>query len=359
MARRPDKGSKDIFIIAAITMVIVGALIFYLLRILGHAEKHVDTVKKTKIKYSESLTWRSDKAASEDKVKSDYMNYRTQTKADYGDLNLTKNSFILMGKMTHLKELRMTRATFKESWLKYLTNLPLRHLGLHATPISDKSIPVILSIKGLESLEIGDTEVTDQGLAELSASRSITHLEINLGRRITNDGIKNLANMPQLRILEFAGSKNVTAACLADLTPLRNLENLGINYLQVEPKDLDVLEEFKRLSLIDASDCSLNDSCVARIARVPSLTVINLNGSNLTDKGLEKLTSLKNLQLLSLKDCPNLTDRGIQELQQKLPRCHVVYPKRTGLAKKLQREDVQMELLLLKDEAKNELEKMK
>ncbi|MCA9817213.1 MAG: hypothetical protein KC652_19025 [Cyanobacteria bacterium HKST-UBA01] len=359
MARKPETGSKDIFIIAAIALVIVGALIFVLLRIVGHAEKHVDTVKKTKVKYSESLSWRPDSAISEDKIKADFKNSRNQTAADYGDLNLTKNSFVLISKMPMLRDLKLIRTNFKEKWLNILADMNLRYLALHGTPITDKSIPILLKMKNLESVELGDTEITDKGLEELSASKTINHLEINLGRKITNRGIESLDKMTQLKVLEFSGSKNVTAACLAGLSNLKDLEQLSIKYLTVGSEDLDALKQFKKLILLDASECSLDDRALQGIAAVKSLNVLNINGSNITDDGIEKLSGLKSLSLLSMKDCPNVSEKAAEKLKKRLPGCHIVHTKRSGFANKLKQDNVRMELLLLKDEAKNELEKMK
>ncbi|MEZ4486637.1 MAG: hypothetical protein R3C24_19030 [Cyanobacteriota/Melainabacteria group bacterium] len=357
MARRPETGSKDIYIIAAIALVIVAALIFFLLRIVGHAEKHVDTVKKTKVKYSESLSWRPDSAISEDKIKADFKNSRNQTAADYGDLNLTKNSFVLISKMPMLRDLKLVRASFKEKWLNILADMNLRYLALHGTPITDKSIPILLRMKNLQSVELGDTEITDKGLEELSASKTINHLEINLGRKITNKGIESLDKMTQLKVLEFSGSKNITAACLAALADLKNLEQLSIKYLKVGSEDLDALKQFKKLTLLDASECSLDDRALQGIAEVKSLNILNINGSNITDDGIEKLYGLKNLTILSMKDCPNVSRKAVKNLKKGLPGCHVYHSRRSGLAKKLEQDNVRMELLLLKDEARNELEK--
>lgn len=359
MTRRPDDGSKDIYIIAAITLVIVGALIFYLLRIVGHAEKHVDTVKKTKVKYSESLSWRPEEALSEDKVKADFKNSRNQTVADYGDLNLTRNSFILISKMPSLKDLKLTRASFKEDWLNILTDTNIRYLALTGTPITDKSIPILLRMKKLEKLEIGDTEMTDKGLEELSKSKTINHLEINLGRKLSNEGIKNINEMTQLKILEITGSKMITGACLKDLSNLENLEQLSIRCLKVEDQDLDGLAKFTRLYQLDASECNLDDRALEKISKIKSLNGLNVNGSAITDNGLIKLASLSNLKSLFIKRCKNVSASGVKELQKRLPDCHIVYSNKNNFAKKLERDDVKMELLLLKDEAKNELEKMK
>ena len=58
-------------------------------------------------------------------------------------------------------------------------------------------------LKGLQSLNLINTRVTDAGLMELATLKSINTLELS-GTQVTNAGIKNLQKeLPNWKILEF------------------------------------------------------------------------------------------------------------------------------------------------------------
>lgn len=54
--RTRNTGRIDILIIALITLFLIASLTLVILKIVKQSEDHVDTVKKTKIIYSESLS---------------------------------------------------------------------------------------------------------------------------------------------------------------------------------------------------------------------------------------------------------------------------------------------------------------
>lgn len=356
---RKNSGRMDILAIALISLILVGGLIFVLLRIIGHSEEHVDKVRKTKVKYKEALRWRPDSKFTENRIRADFAQSSGRREADYGSFDLSEKSMKLIGKMSRLKSLNLTRATLKDEWLAYLTSIPLHRLTLHGTPITDKAVPYLLMMKQLEFLTIGDTELTDKGLEELSSSKSIKSLEINMGRCLTNDGIKHLGKMLQLEHLEISVSKTLTGKFLAYLTDLKNMQYLCLENIQVKPEDLAYLSSFKRLGVLDLSNCNLTDKDIHEIAKITSLTYLNVTGSNFTDKGLRKLSKLKRLTHLTMKDCPNVDQAAVENLEAALPQCQIKYSQATSLSKKLGREDVKMELNFLKFEARKELEKSK
>lgn len=354
---RRDSGRTDILAIALIAVILVGALIFFLLRIIGHSEEHVDKVRKTKIKYNESLRWRSDSKRSESRIRADFAQSSGRKHADYGDLDLNEKSVKLIGKMTRLEELKLSRSTIQDDWLVYLTKLPLKTLSLQGTLVTDKAVPYILQMKKLNSLSIGDTELTDKGLKELSSSKSITHLKINLGRRITNDGIKYIGEMTQLEQLELPSSKHLSGACLVYLKDLRKLNFLNLDSMKIRSEDLVFLSSLKKLSILELSNSGLTDKDAAEVANVASLEILSLRGSDITDKGLLSLLNLKRLKRLNIKDCPGVKESAVQKFKAAVPGIKIKYSPMSTISEKLSREDVKMELDFLKLEAANELEK--
>jgi hypothetical protein len=278
---RRSSGKFDLLIIAIIFLLIFGAFIFVLFQIIGHSEEHVETVRKTKVIYNESLRWRPEGQMCEANIRNDLMKFPDRKSAEYTNLNLDEKCLKLIGRMSGLQDLKLTRSTIQSSWLKHLTTLPLRSLGLNSTAITDKAIPIILSFPNLNGLGIGDTEVTDKGLELLSASKPLRRLELNLARNVTNNGIKHVGKLTQLRELEIGESRHLTGKCLSYLKDLKNLRFLGLDSISLTDDDLSGLSSFERLSVLDISNCQLTDKSLVEIVKCGSLTNLNLSGTNL------------------------------------------------------------------------------
>lgn len=358
MGTRGSSGKFDLLIIAIIFLLIFGAFIFVLFQIIGHSEEHVEKVRKTKVIYNESLRWRPEGQLCEASIRDDLMRSPDRKSAEYTNLNLDEKCMKLIGRMSALQDLKLTRSTVENAWLVHLKNLRLRSLGLNSTAITDKAIPLILSLfPNLNSLGIGDTEVTDKGLELLSASKTINRLELNLARNITNDGIKHVGKITQLRDLEIGESRHLTGECLSYLKDLKNLRFLSLDSMSPTHDDLRCLASFEQLHSLDLSNCQLTDADLVEIVKCGSLTTLNLTGNNFTDKGLMSLEKLKNLILLTIRNSPNLHKQSVKKFRLAMPNCNVVYSPSTKFTEKMSRQSVQEELQFLQNEAEIELKK--
>ncbi|MCA9803952.1 MAG: hypothetical protein KC777_18405 [Cyanobacteria bacterium HKST-UBA02] len=356
ISTRSRSGRLDIVIIAVVSLLIVAGLIYVIFQIIGHSEQHVDAVRKTKVNYDESLDWRPDAKLSEKRIRDDLARHPSQKKADYSELEVNENCMKLIGRMSKLRELKMTRATIKDPWLRYLAPLPVRSLGLHGTPLTDKGVPHLLKLQCLTHLIIGDTDVTDEGLELLSQSPTINNLEINLGRCITNNGIKHLGKMTRLTILDIGNSPKVDGRCLRYLKDLKNLSHLNIEAIPVKPEDLSVLSDLPLVAL-DVGNSRISDACVPELAKIKTLTILSLTGSDFSGESIKALARLKNLRHLSLKNCPNVDEKSVQKLQAMMPDCNVKYSQMTALTEKIKRVEMKQEVQFLESEVKKEMDK--
>lgn len=261
--------------------------------------------------------------------------------------------------MKNLKNLKLTRAVFEPRWLEHLSDLPLKVLGLSGTPLTDEAITYTVDMKDLESLDIGEAEVTDKGLKLLSSAKSITHLDINLARHITKDGIRHIGEMKQLRKLELATCRKVTEKCLANIVNLNNLAYLNLRDMKIVPGNLSYLSSLKNLLMIDLSNCNLSDPLVSEVAKIDSLYNLNISGSNFTNKSLPELAKLKHLNRLVIKNCPKVDECAVKKFQTILPGCRVKYSHSNSLSKKLKSDEYRMEVEFLKNEASTQLKKLK
>ena len=95
------------------------------------------------------------------------------------------------------------------------------------------------------SFHLSDKPIDDKALALV---RNLNHVvEINArGTNITDEGVKQLVGLPDLRRLNLAKT-NVTDACLIYLVPLTNLEYLNLYGTKVTDQGIEVLANLTNL----------------------------------------------------------------------------------------------------------------
>jgi hypothetical protein len=127
-------------------------------------------------------------------------------------------------------------------------------------------------IKGLRSLGLGLTEVTDEGIKHCKAFKKLHYLE--LPAKVTDAGIAELKELAELREIWLYETK-ITDDGVKHLTNFGNLETLAFR------------------------------SC------------------RITDKGLIQLKGLKKLRRLLLYST-DVTPAGVEELRKALPECDIL-----------------------------------
>jgi Leucine-rich repeat (LRR) protein len=359
ITRRKDSGEFDILIIILIALFLVAGLIYVLFQIIGHSEEHVDTVRNTKVIYKESLRWRPDSELCESRIRQDLIKSPNRKKVDYADLNLSEKCLKLIGQMSRVEKLNLSRSTVQDQWLEHLIELPLRWLSLEGNPITDKAIPFILKMKNLKYLCIGDTELTDKGLEMLAAHRSLKTLVLNSSRCVTDDGIKHVGKMKQLTGIELINPAALTGQCLASFTNLKDLLSLKLENICVAPEDLRYLSGLKNLRDLDLSNCQLTDLSLVEISSIDSLKKLNLTGSAITGKGLMLLTKLSRLSALTVMDCPDLDEKALAKFRLAMPQCFVEHSVASALSEKMSGADLKKGVEFLEEEVSRELKDTK
>ncbi len=173
-----------------------------------------------------------------------------------------------------VKRLSLRRCQkFTNASMKYLLGLPLIYLDLHETPLDDSGMKDICQIKTLLYLDVCDTDVSDKGCVDLpnlsnlrvlrihktpitgralddivkipklrELDASFTEVHENLGALkqtklkklelerclLTNESLKNVAQLPLLVSLSLRGNDNITDDGLLLLKSLKNLRVLFV-----------------------------------------------------------------------------------------------------------------------------------
>ncbi|MGN8058988.1 hypothetical protein ACTJKN_22055 [Pedobacter sp. 22163] len=113
-----------------------------------------------------------------------------------------------------------------------------------------KNIPT--ELPGFASI---DSLVDDEYLAMLFAKVSVMGSIYLKETRVTDEGVKLISNVKQLKDLTLMKHENITKACLPYLNKLTDLEYLDIWRTKIRLEDIWVLKDLKNLKELHISPC--------------------------------------------------------------------------------------------------------
>jgi internalin A len=173
------------------------------------------------------------------------------------------------------------------------------------------------TIKSLEDgspliiLLLGNTRITDEGLASIA---SVTHLErLSLPRQITDAKLRELSGLTSLRSINLNRSK-ITDKGLAILAKLPHLESLNVGGTRITDAGAKILGTMSSLKQLDISETAITDRGIQQVARCSNLESLYLN-RHLTDAGIASVASLTKLKILDVSGS-QITDAGMVALKK-------------------------------------------
>lgn len=95
------------------------------------------------------------------------------------------------------------------------------------------------------------------------------------------------------------------------ITQIEFPESSNLTYKFLAP-----LEKLKKIETLLLSDCQIQDDALVAIKNLTTLHKLDLHDTDITDKGLSHIKELKNLTHLSLQKNLQITDEGLQVLNQ-------------------------------------------
>ena len=240
--------------------------------------------------------------------------------------------------------------------------------------ITDEDIWRLQAFKGLTTVGLGHTSITDAGLehlAEVEKSRflfkrttliagmtttqagfqayneyaELTTLYID-NTRITDAGVKVLVSLPKLTTLGLGHTRTtdvalktvgelgnlttlyidntrITDAGLEQLKGLKHLTTLGLGHTATTDAGLKTVREHADLTTLYIDNTKISDAGLEEVGRLKNLTTLGLGHTATTDAGLKNLAGLTRLRTLYL-DNTRVSDQGIAELKQALPDVRVI-----------------------------------
>ncbi|MBX9687706.1 MAG: hypothetical protein K2X27_13445 [Candidatus Obscuribacterales bacterium] len=174
--------------------------------------------------------------------------------------------------------------------LKFLT---LKDAALEAQVLNE-----IAGKKELEVLRLNDSDLNDEGLAHVIASKkNLYWLECHASQ-ISNNGLKHLSSLKNLKKL------NVSRCDIGDegisyLLNCKGLESLDLGNTNVTDKSIELLLKLPKLDNLNLENTQVTKACLETLTRFPSLKGLNING--LQNVSIEELRSFQ--RRLKQKDC--------------------------------------------------------
>ena len=200
----------------------------------------------------------------------------------------------------------------------------VKRISLHDAQITDEGLRTLGDLPQLRSGSTsGMRPITDAGLAHLVKLERLDGLNISR-TKVTDAGMVHVGKMKSLTMLRMDGLK-LTDKGLAQLKGLTNLWLFAAGGSDITDKGLEHIAAFKKLDLLGLDGTKVTDAGMKHIVGLSKLTRLSLQNTAITDTGAKELHALKGLTVLDLSGT-KVTDRCMADLESALP--HLVKPQR-------------------------------
>ncbi len=192
--------------------------------------------------------------------------------------------------------------------------------------LNDKRIAQLTALIKLEYLQTNKAQITDDGIKPLACLKNLRNLKFfHPGKSFSGAGLVHLVEMPNLEQLTVAGSLEFNddgMAAVAKLTRLKEFRtwhagstNEGVKALR-DLKNLKSLHLGQRLTY--KQPASPNDETIAILAEFKSLESLRLEEARLTFSALQRLKQLPALKKLTLGGI-DIAKEDFERLKKELP----------------------------------------
>lgn len=237
-------------------------------------------------------------SAANDRVISELSRIPQLQKLDLSGTKVTGGSATAFGSMRELTELTLVSTAADDQVVASLISLPIRKLNLASSRITNASLPMLLKISTLESLDVSSCGITGVGFKGFGKS-DIKELNVGL-TKFSLEGFKAIRGMKSLEKL------NVYGAGL--------IQNDACN----------VFRTFPKLKTLNAGKNGVADPGMVRFFKGhKTLEELELHyNQGITDNGLAALIAVKTLKVLDVSNT-SCGAAGAQELKKHLPECTI------------------------------------
>ena len=209
---------------------------------------------------------------------------------DLEGTDVTSRSFEHIAGMTRLRVLRVGHSRVEDEGFENLAPLErLEELSIGGNKMSGRALPLLKLLPALRRLDLGGRQRTDSGmwsvalsdfnldaLAELTDLESLDLRDLPIG----DNGVARLTSLVRLRELNLSGTE-VGAEGLAALAKLPRLETLRLWRAEaVDDRAAEALAAFDGLEALDLTETSITGAGLRRLVGLGSLKRLYIGGSD-------------------------------------------------------------------------------
>lgn len=137
----------------------------------------------------------------------------------------------LLSECSSLRELSLTGASIQGDGLKHLTKLPLEHLGLDDTQVSDDALSAVGGMDDLTSLTLSNCPIQGGGLSHIGKLDRLERLVLS-GTGVEDADLKELQQLSKLQRLSL-NQCNLTDEAIGHFTVMQGLKDLSVQGTRV------------------------------------------------------------------------------------------------------------------------------
>lgn len=153
---------------------------------------------------------------------------------------------------------------------------PVIFVSFVRTNVTDEHLKLLVDLKSLTTVELGDTKCTDSGIAHLAAILSLTRIGL-WDTEISDAGLETLTKLPNLTSLDLSRT-SVTDEGLASIAKMKELMRLTLVSTEITDAGLEPLAESENLRILDLHGTKVTSDGVAKLrAQHPELIIGRLS----------------------------------------------------------------------------------
>jgi internalin A len=166
--------------------------------------------------------------------------------------------------------------------------------------IEDAGGKVIRDASGrITGIDLRASWVTDSDLRKLSRYPALKSLNLSL-TRITDQGMQELRNLPNIEDLDLRYAEYVTDEGIAAIKNWKKLKRLDLHGTKASDTALEHIAGIAALETLDAGSIMLTDVGLERLAALPNLKALTMGGNKLGDAGLQAFRQMPGITYLDL-----------------------------------------------------------
>jgi hypothetical protein len=204
----------------------------------------------------------------------------------------------------------------KLGWYAYEESDPLEDERIPffttSTPATDADLLMFPGFPSSFGLNLSGSKVTDDGIKRLAMLEDLRVLHLDAVRSVSDRGMKSLAPIKSLVELHVS-SPLITDEGISHLARCDTLCKLFISQTTLDDNGLRELAKLPRLQFLDISGTRITNAGLGDIKQFPALEHLSLGGTSISDDGVERLVGYKKLKSLDLS-LTKITDGGLRHV---------------------------------------------